>query len=104
MENYFHFTVGLYSKFSFKCSDFDYSIEETHRLIENKSHFVITYNGNDNYNQLKKLFDTVNSEFLFNNGYQLYGLSSELKKQDEPLFKKYLVKRRLKIYEGNNCG
>ena len=102
MGNTFCFTVGQYSKFSFNSEDFNSSVEETHRLIENKSHFVITYEGKENYKQLKKLFDAVDSEFLFNNGYQLYGLSCELKKQDEPLFKKYLAKRRIKIYESDN--
>jgi len=102
MKEFFRFTLGKYSTISFSYEDFNYSVEETHKLIENKSNFTITYEGKENYKQLKKLFDSVDSEFLFNNGYQLYGLSCELKKQDEPLFKKYLVKRRLKIYESDN--
>lgn len=102
MEQFFKFTVGKYSKITYTSADFISSAEEIHKLIDNRSNFVITYEGKENYKQLKKLFDAVDSEFLFNNGYQLFGLSCELKKQVEPLFKKYLAKRRLKIHESDN--
>jgi hypothetical protein len=101
MEENYHFTIGLYSKFSFN-SDFEYAVKKTHDLINTKSHFVITYNGDNNYKKLKELSDSVDSEYLFNNGYQLYGLSCELKKQDEPMFKKYLAKKRIECYESDN--
>jgi hypothetical protein len=98
MSKNYHFTIGNYTLFSFDVN-FEDAIKETHNLINSKSKFVITYKGENNYSKLKELFDAVDSEYLFNNGYQLYGLSCELKNEDEYDFKKYLAKKRIDCYE-----
>jgi len=101
MDENYHFTVGKYTKFSFN-TDFDSAVKETHDLIDSKSYFTITYSGDNNYQKLKELFEIVDSEYLFNNSYQLFGLSCVLEKKHEPKFKKYLAKKRIQFYESDN--